>query len=87
MSEAVRNDAGADRYELDVDGGMAIAAYRAEGNVLVFTHTEVPEALEGRGIASRLIKGALDDIRASGRRIVPQCPFVAAYIERPPRGG
>lgn len=72
------------RFELNVDGETAIAAYNREGNIVVFTHTEVPEALEGRGVGSALIKGALAHVRATGDRFVPQCSFVRAYAERHP---
>lgn len=77
----VRHNRERNWYELDVDGGTAVAAYRREGDVLSFTHTEVPEALEGQGVASRLVKGALADVRANGWRIVPLCAFVRHYVE------
>ncbi len=84
MTDTVRNNEGENRYELEVDGEIAIAAYSNRDGALVFTHTEVPEALEGRGVASRLVKGALDDVRARGLKAVPLCAFVAAYFERHP---
>lgn len=84
MADRVRNDEGEGRYELAVEGDLAIAAYRREGDVVVFTHTLVPEALEGHGVGSRLVKGALDDVRAQGLKIVPACAFVAGYVERHP---
>jgi len=84
MSEKVVDRPEQNRFELAVDGGTAIAAYLREGNTFVFTHTEVPEALEGQGIGSALIKGALAHVRAVGDRFVPQCPFVAAYADRHP---
>jgi len=80
----VTDNAAADRYEIAADGGVAIAAYRLGDGVITFTHTEVPAALEGRGIASRLIKGALADVRARGLKVVPLCSFVAGYIQRHP---
>lgn len=63
---------------------MAFAAYRRSPGTVTFTHTEVPEALEGRGIGAQLVRGALDDARARGEKVVPLCPFVAAYITRHP---
>jgi hypothetical protein len=50
----------------------------------VFTHTVVLPAFEGRGVGSALARGALDDVRASGRTLVAQCPFIRGYIERQP---
>ncbi|MFW2830460.1 GNAT family N-acetyltransferase [Sphingomonas sp. ID0503] len=84
MSMDVRDNAAESRYELEVDGKIAIAAYRPRGHALAFVHTEVPEELEGQGIASRLVKGALADVRAKGLKIIPACEFVAAYVERHP---
>ncbi|EQB09038.1 hypothetical protein L288_06825 [Sphingobium quisquiliarum P25] len=80
----VKNNEAASRYELEDDGQLCIAAYELDGGEITFTHTRVPEALEGRGLASRLIKGALADVRSRGLRVVPQCRFVAAYIARHP---
>lgn len=82
--EVVHNNRAEARYELEVDGEAAIAAYHPRGGAIAFTHTQVPPTLEGRGIASRLIKGALADVRAQGLKVVPLCSFVAAYIERHP---
>lgn len=84
MPGDVVNDAAASRYELEMDGETAFAAYERRGDVIVFTHTIVPPPIEGHGIASRLIKAALDDVRRQGLRLVPECSFVAAYIERHP---
>jgi predicted GNAT family acetyltransferase len=72
------------RFELDVDGATAIATYRLHGDVITFVHTEVPKPLEGRGIASRLILGALAQVRARGLKVIPSCPFVKAYIGKHP---
>ena len=74
----VRNDPAHSRYELSVDGGTAFAAYRREGDTLVFTHTEVPSTLEGRGVGSALMEGALADVRSRHLLVRPDCPFVAA---------
>ena len=58
--------------------------YRRVGDRVVFTHTEVDDAYGGRGIGSALARGALDAVRAHGERVVPLCPFIAAYIDRHP---
>jgi predicted GNAT family acetyltransferase len=80
----VRDDLAAQRFELEVDGAVAFAAYRCEGDRIVFTHTVVPPELEGRGIGSRLIAGALARAQAEGLKVVPECEFVAAYLARHP---
>ena len=81
----VRNNEAEGRYEMAVDGQLAIAAYDRREGALVFAHTQVPEALEGQGVGSRLVKAALADARARNLKVVPLCEFVAAYIERHPQ--
>ncbi|MBE7186545.1 MAG: N-acetyltransferase [Methylobacterium mesophilicum] len=71
-------------FVLETDGHRAVAAYQLEGDTIVFTHTVVPPEIEGRGVGSRLIRGALDAVRDRGLKVVPQCPFVRAYIEKHP---
>jgi predicted GNAT family acetyltransferase len=82
---SVRDAPERSRYEVTVDGQLAgHADYRDEGEVRVFVHTEVDDAFEGQGVGSTLAREALDDVRASGRSLVPRCPFIRAYIERHP---
>ena len=82
-SEVIDNEA-EHRYELAAEGEIAFAQYSLNGDVITFTHTIVPEALEGQGIGSRLVRGALDDARERGLGVVPMCSFVRGYIERHP---
>jgi predicted GNAT family acetyltransferase len=72
------------RYELAVDGSTAIVTYSRVGDVLTLEHTEVPKALEGRGIGSRLARGVFDDIRSRGLKAKALCPFLRAWLERHP---
>jgi len=75
----------ANRYELRLDGRLVgVAAYRRRDGRIAFTHTEVDEACEGRGLGSLLAASALDDARRAGLAVVPLCPFIAHYIERHP---
>jgi uncharacterized protein len=78
----IRNNEGRSRFELLVDGAIAVAQYKLDGEVIHFTHTIVPREVEGRGIGSRLVKGALDEARRRGLKVDPVCPFVRTYIER-----
>ncbi len=80
----VSNNEAEQRYEARVDGRLAILAYQQEGGRIVYTHTEVPEELEGQGIAGKLTRVALDDARAQRLAVVPRCPYVAGYIQRHP---
>jgi len=84
MTDAVRNNTSLGRYELDVEGHTAVAYYTRAGDVVTFTHTEVPQELSGRGIGSRLARGALNDVRAAGLKVVAKCPFMAGYIAKHP---
>lgn len=82
---AVVNVPDASRYELrDGERMIGEAAYRRRNGRIAFIHTEVDEALEGRGLGSALVATALDDARSEGLEVVPLCPFVAAFIERHP---
>ncbi|TMI99209.1 MAG: N-acetyltransferase [Alphaproteobacteria bacterium] len=83
MSE-VRQNPPHHRFELDVDGHQAVAHYRLAPGIITFTHTEVPEALSGRGIGSKLIQGALGAARAQGLKVVAECPFVRGYVAKHP---
>lgn len=78
----VTNNEAEQRYEVEVEGATALAAYRLSGERITLYHTEVPDALEGRGVGSALVKGALADVRRRGLKVVPACSFVRAYIER-----
>jgi predicted GNAT family acetyltransferase len=79
----VANNTAAHRYEIRADGRVAgFAAYDISGNKVVFTHTEIDNAFEGRGLGSHLAKAALDDVRQHHQRVQPRCPFIAAYIQR-----
>ncbi len=72
----------ASRYEIRLDGQLAgFADYRLEGDVITFTHTETDPAFGGRGLGSKLVAFAVTDVRSRNLRIVPQCPFVAAWIK------
>jgi predicted GNAT family acetyltransferase len=77
----------AGRFELDFPGGQAFAVYRSDGDRIVVTHTEVPPAFNGRGLGSQLAEGIFRIARASGRRVVPRCSFVAAWARRHPDHG
>ena len=71
------------RFEVEIAGQFAFAEYiLTKDGRLVITHTEVPPALEGQGVASHVIKAALDHARASKLQVMPLCPFAAAYIRR-----
>jgi len=82
--DTVTDNPSRSRFELQTPAGLAIANYRRDDRSITITHTEVPRAVEGRGVGSKLVKGMLDQIRQEQRKVVPLCSFVAAYISRHP---
>ncbi|WP_433119954.1 GNAT family N-acetyltransferase [Micromonospora sp. CA-246542] len=86
MSTLVEDNPAKNRFEILVDDALAgFTAYLPRGeDVLVFTHTEVDPGFQGKGVGGALIRATLDQVRARGGRVVPQCPFVAAFIDKHP---
>jgi len=84
MPDAVRDNPERHRFELDADGHVAFSNYKRDGSTITIMHTEVPIALNGRGIGSALVRGMLDIVRMQGLKVVPLCPFVKAYIGKHP---
>ena len=72
------------QFEANVDGHVAFVSYLRRGDTIFFTHTEVPKALEGRGVGSALARAVLDRARSEHWKVVARCPFIAKYVERHP---
>ena len=83
MPEA-RDNPAASRFEMTSGDSTAFVEYRRAAERIVLVHTEVPDALSGQGVGSKLVRGTLDAVRAEGLKVVPRCEFVAAYVERHP---
>jgi predicted GNAT family acetyltransferase len=81
---SVRDNKAQSRFELDAEGGLAFANYRLAPPMVIITHTETPRALRGRGIASELVQGALELIRADGLKVIAGCGFVVDYLHKHP---
>lgn len=84
MTFDVSHNSAASRFECSVDDRLCVADYRLAGTVMAMHHTDVPPALEGRGIAAALVQAALDHARREGWRVQPVCSYVAAYMQRHP---
>lgn len=82
MDVAVINNKAANRFEMKVDGYLALIDYGVEGKTMTLMHTIVPKELEGRGIGSRIVNFALESAKKNGLKVAPECPFVRSYIER-----
>ena len=78
----VRDNAAAHRLEVEIDGKLAIVDYNLISGGIVVAHTEVPPALEGRGIASAMYRALIARAREEGRRVIPVCPVFALYLKR-----
>ena len=82
MPATVRDNPDRHRYELEVDGHVAFAEYGLTAGVITFIHTEVPKELGGKGVGSTLARGALEDVRRRGLKVVAQCPFIKGFIDK-----
>jgi predicted GNAT family acetyltransferase len=81
----VRDNEQQRRYEIVQDGRViGIADYQVSGDAVVFPHTEIDSSLRGQGFGAVLVRGALDDVRRQGKRVVPQCWYVAQFIDEHP---
>jgi uncharacterized protein len=84
MPATVTNNAARNRYELEVEGHLAVAVYTLGPGVITFVHTEVPAELGGKGVGSTLVRGALEDVRRQGLKAVVRCSFVRSYMTKHP---
>ena len=80
----IRHNAAASRFEATVDGLLCFADYALVDNVMRIHHTEVPRALEGRGIAGQIVRAAFAHAEANGLEVEPWCGYVRAYMKRHP---
>lgn len=75
----------AKRFEMAIDNEVAFVDYVfSTAGEIFLTHTEVPKALEGKGIGSAIMLKTMQAIEEKNLRLIPMCPFVATYIKRHP---
>lgn len=84
LDPEIRDNEEAKRYELTVDGETAVIIYNPVAGGRLITETLVPVALEGRGIASRMARHILADLKAKGLVVLPTCPFFSGYLKKHP---
>ena len=72
------------RFEMISGDAVAFVEYQRLGDRIILTHTEVPDAMSGQGVGSKLVAGVLDKIRSEGAKVVARCEFVAAFMKRHP---
>jgi hypothetical protein len=80
----VRDNPGLGRFEIGSGDAIAFVEYRRIGNRVVLIHTEVPKAMSGQGVGSKLVGGVLEALRTECVTVVPQCEFVARFIRQHP---
>jgi uncharacterized protein len=80
----VINNAEKGRFEVRLGDDVAFTEYRRLSNGILFPHTEVPPAFEGKGVGGKIVRTALEWARAEGQKVMPTCPFVAGYIRKHP---
>lgn len=84
MSPSITHNGNTQRFETTIDGQTGYISYKSQDGVLIYDHTIVPSELGGQGVGSALVKHALDYARDQGKKVVPQCSFVASYINKHP---
>jgi predicted GNAT family acetyltransferase len=84
MTNTVRDNGAARRYEMNLAGKSAFITYCRSPGVVTLLHAEVPPELSGQGIGSQLVRGVLELVRAEGGKVVPHCSFVASYMKSHP---
>ena len=84
MPATIADNQALNRFELQVDGGVAFINYRRAADQITLLHAEVPPQLSGKGIGTQLARGTLDALRVEGARVRIRCSFVAAFAARHP---
>jgi len=83
MDVTVTNNESEHRYEATIDGELAgHMDYTLDGTRVTVTHTEVDPKFKGKGVAGALAQGAIDDMSTHGHRVVPQCDYLAGWLEK-----
>ena len=80
----IRHDAASHRFSVDVDGHTGYVEYEPGDGMITITHTIVPPAIGGRGIAGQLVRAALDYVRSEGLKVVPRCSYADTWMHRHP---
>jgi predicted GNAT family acetyltransferase len=84
MIDNFRDNEGANRFELEIEGAIAFVTYRKSSGAITLEHTEVPPELGGKGIGSKIARATLDAVRAQGRRLTVECEFIQNYMSKHP---
>lgn len=80
----IEHDSQQQQFQLEYQGHVARVIYTLDGSTMTITHTLVPEAIGGQGIAGQLTRAALEHARSAGLGVVAHCSYAAAYLRRHP---
>ncbi|WP_019673988.1 GNAT family N-acetyltransferase [Psychrobacter lutiphocae] len=84
MKPSITHNSNDNQFETTIDGHTGFISYQDQGDTIVYDHTIVPPELGGQGIGSALVKHALNYARSEGKKVIPECSFVASYIQKHP---
>ena len=84
MADNFRDNEARSRFELEVEGAVAFVEYRKSSGAITLVHTEVPAALGGKGIGSKLARATLDAVRAQARKLTVECEFIQGFMGKHP---
>jgi len=84
MPDSFRDNEDRSRFELDVGGTVAFVEYRKSSGAITLVHTEVPPALGGKGVGSKLARATLDAVRTQGRKLTVECEFIQGFMSKHP---
>ncbi len=85
MTDRILDNQVRSRFEMWESGKLVFANYRLEGDRLVILHVEAPPELRGVGVAGRLMAALLEHARGRHRKVIPVCPYAAAFIRKHPQ--
>ncbi|MFT4019575.1 N-acetyltransferase [Terrimonas sp.] len=78
------NNTRENRFEMVVDGATSIIEYRQLPGALALLHTEVPQILEGKGVAAAIVEKTFNYAKENNVKIIPLCPYVLVYLKKHP---
>lgn len=81
----IEHDRQQHQFRLEHQGHSARLLYALDGSTMTITHTQVPEAIAGQGIAAQLTRAALEHARSAGLAVLPQCSYTQSYLRRHPQ--
>ncbi|MCB0713178.1 MAG: N-acetyltransferase [Ignavibacteriae bacterium] len=79
---SLQKNSSKNRFEVTIGGMTAFVDYIEMGKKIIYTHTEVPIALEGKGLGSALARGVMEYARENNLQVIPLCPFIGTWLRK-----